>query len=141
MEQKFIDIIKAHHVLTLATSHNNIPYCANVFYAFLEQEQYFVFLSDSKTTHAKHFADNSSAAASIFLETKTVGKIQGLQLQGVVYQPNSELSVRAQRAYLQCFPYAILIPSTLWIFEPTWAKLTDNRFGIGKKLIWEKSNE
>ncbi|MDR1226782.1 MAG: pyridoxamine 5'-phosphate oxidase family protein [Prevotellaceae bacterium] len=138
MEQKFIAVIKEHHVLTLATSFNDEPYCSNMFYAFLEQDQFFVFSSESKTHHMRQVAHNMFAAASIFLETETIGKIQGIQLQGMVYQPSGDIAKRAKKAYLQRFPYATLISTSFWIFEPTWAKLTDNRLGFGKKLIWEK---
>jgi uncharacterized protein YhbP (UPF0306 family) len=138
MERKFIDVINEHHVLTLATCFNDEPYCANMFYVFLEEEQCFVFSSESKTHHMQQVAHNMFAAASIFLETKAVGKIQGIQLQGMVYLPDEDLAKRAKKAYLQRFPYATLISTSFWIVEPTWAKLTDNRMRIGKKLIWEK---
>ncbi|GHT10469.1 UPF0306 protein [Bacteroidia bacterium] len=138
MEAKIIQFIEQHHVLTLATVCNNQPYCCTVFYAFCEQEQRFVFSSDEATAHIRHIAKNPQAAASIVLETKMVGKIQGIQLQGIVYPALGELLPSAEHAYWQRFPYARLMNTTLWIFEPHWAKLTDNRLGFGKKLLWTR---
>jgi uncharacterized protein YhbP (UPF0306 family) len=53
LEKRIIDFIKEHHVLTMATSKNNQPYCANCFYAYLEDENAFVFTSDMDTKHIK----------------------------------------------------------------------------------------
>jgi uncharacterized protein YhbP (UPF0306 family) len=140
LQQQILDLIGEHHVLTLATCYKDEPYCANVFYAFLEEEQLFVFSSENSTEHMKQIAHNMFVAASIFLETDVVGKTQGMQLQGMVYQPKDELKKKAKRAYMQRFPYASLIETSFWILEPIWVKLTDDRLGFGKKLTWEKDN-
>ena len=49
MESKIIDYLKKNKVLTLATSVNDIPYCANCFYAFDEIDKTLIFLSDNNT--------------------------------------------------------------------------------------------
>ncbi|MDR2937839.1 MAG: pyridoxamine 5'-phosphate oxidase family protein [Prevotellaceae bacterium] len=136
--QPFIDVINAHHVLTLATCVSDEPYCSSVFYAFFEEENCFVFSSESNTKHVKDLAHNMCVAANIALETEAIGKIQGVQIQGLVHRPEGELLKRAKKAYMRRFPYAALISTTFWVLEPTWAKLTDNRLGFGKKLTWEK---
>ncbi|MDR3187867.1 MAG: hypothetical protein LBT94_01605 [Prevotellaceae bacterium] len=139
MPPTFIDFVKAHHVMTLATCFNDEPYCCSLFYAYMEQEGCFVFSSESSTKHVRDFSHNIYVSANIVLETEAVGKIQGLQLQGLVYQPQDDrLAKAARRAYLRRFPYAALLSTNLWVLEPTWAKLTDNRFGFGKKLTWKK---
>jgi uncharacterized protein YhbP (UPF0306 family) len=44
---------------------------------------------------------------------------------------------KARSAYLKRFPIARLMPDlNLWILSPDFIKMTDNRFGFGKKLIW-----
>ena len=35
-DKRIIEFIKRHHLLTLATSKDNIPYCCNVFYLYDE---------------------------------------------------------------------------------------------------------
>ena len=78
-EKRIVEFIHQHHVLTLATSVDNIPWCANCFYIYLEEENCFVFTSDDKTKHVQDVLINSMVAGSVVLETNTVGKIQGIQ--------------------------------------------------------------
>jgi uncharacterized protein YhbP (UPF0306 family) len=138
MPQPFIDFIREHHVMTLATCFNDEPYCCSLFYVYVEEAGCFVFSSESNTKHIRDVAHNMYVSANIALETETVGKIQGLQLQGLVYHPQEDMVKAAQRAYMRRFPYAALLNTTFWILEPTWAKFTDNRFGFGKKMTWKK---
>lgn len=127
--------------MTLATvSAEGEPYCANIFYAWLSDYSCFVFTSDHDTIHSRQALTNSRVAGSVVLETKIVGKVQGLQLQGVL-QPvdaNTPLSTAARKAFLLRFPYAAVMELSLWTLEPDFMKLTDNRLGFGKKLIWCK---
>ena len=75
-------------------------------------------------------------AGSIYLETKIIGKIQGVQFQGVISQLQDELLEKAHRAYQKRFPVAMLMDTHLWAIDLTHLKLSDNRLGFGKKLIW-----
>ncbi len=137
IEKRIIDFFKTHHVLTLATCANNEPYCANCFYTYVESKNYLVFSSDENTKHITDVRGNNIVAASIVLETKTIGKIQGIQIKGnLIEAQNEELKV-AKKAYLSQFPYAILTSTKLWILKISYIKMTDNRLGFGKKLIWE----
>ncbi len=138
IDQRIIDFIRKHHVLTLATSCDNIPWCANCFYTYMEDENLFVFTSDDTTRHIKEVLKNQTVAGNIVLETKIVGKIRGIQFNGTMLKPDGDLAKKAKKAYLRRFPYAALMKTALWIMEPTYLKLTDNRLGFGKKLIWEK---
>lgn len=138
IDKKIINFINEHHVLTLATSRNNEPYCANCFYTYVEDENLFVFTSDRETKHIQDVELQHKVAASIVLETKTIGKIQGLQLTGSLTEPSGEMKRKVKKAYLKQFPYAALMKTTLWILKPDFYKLTDNRLGFGKKLIWNK---
>ncbi len=36
------------------------------------------------------------------------------------------------------YPFAILMKTQLWVVDLDFIKLTDNRLGFGKKLIWKK---
>ncbi|MBN1250631.1 MAG: hypothetical protein JXR51_11545 [Bacteroidales bacterium] len=138
IDSKIIKFIKDHHVLTLATSNNNEPYCANCFYAYLEEENAFVFTSEIETKHIKDSLKQNFVAGSIILETKVVGKIQGIQFNGNLYKPENELIKKARKQYMKAFPYAALLQTTMWVLELSFIKMTDNRLGFGKKLIWEK---
>jgi uncharacterized protein YhbP (UPF0306 family) len=138
MPQAFIGLIKEHHVMTLATCFNDEPYCCSLFYAYMEEEGAFAFSSDGGTKHVGDLSHNMYVGANIALETDVVGKIQGLQLQGLAYRPQGDLEKAAHKAYLRRFPYAALLNTSLWVLEPTWAKLTNNRLGFGKKETWKK---
>jgi len=139
-EKRIVDFFEEHHVLTLATSVDNQVYCSNCFYVYLESENAFVFSSDEDTKHIQDVRKNNKVAASIVLETKTIGKIQGVQLLGELTEPNENNQKIARKAYLKAFPYAILKNTKLWIFNLSYIKMTDNRLGFGKKLIWTKDS-
>lgn len=138
LDKKIVAFIKKHHVLTLATSNNNNPYCANCFYSFLEEEKMLVFTSDKDTKHVKDMWSQNFVAGTIVLETSIVGKIQGIQFNGNVFEPKNEISKKAKISYLKRFPFAALMNTKLWVIKLSFVKLTDNRLGFGKKLIWEE---
>ncbi len=133
-DKRIVNFIKEHHVLTLATSYNNRPYCCNCFYTYIEDLNLFVFASDTDTQHIEDIKQNEKVSASIVLETKTVGKIQGLQITGTVESPTDELKKTAKKHYLKAFPFAVLKPSSTWVLKVDFMKYTDNRLGFGKKI-------
>ena len=136
MDERFIKFIKKHHVLTLATVNSEgMPYVANCFYAFDTKRNLFVFTSDLATRHGAEMAANSSVALSIVLETRIVGRVQGLQVTGRALRGDDE----ARKCYIKRFPYAAAADLELWMVEPTLMKLTDNTLGFGKKLVWQSA--
>ncbi|MFT5660546.1 MAG: hypothetical protein ACI9TV_001188 [Sulfurimonas sp.] len=89
--------------------------------------------SSDDTTHIKHTKKNNSVAGNILLETKTVGKIQGVQFSGsIILLEEKSLA----NHYFKDFPYALALNPKLWQIKVTSFKMTDNRLGFGKKLIW-----
>jgi uncharacterized protein YhbP (UPF0306 family) len=137
-EKRIVDFIHKHHVLTLATCIENNPWCANCFYTYLSDKNCFVFTSDDETKHVMDVIENPNVSGSVVLETNVVGKIQGIQFRGKMERPKGELLKKAKKAYLKRFPYAALMKTSLWILHINHIKMTDNRLGFGKKLIWEK---
>ncbi|MBQ1253723.1 MAG: pyridoxamine 5'-phosphate oxidase family protein [Alistipes sp.] len=133
--KKIAQFIAKHHVLTLATAtQDGAPYCCNAFYAYDKADCAFIFTTDSTTRHGQMMLENNRVAASIVLETRIVGKIQGLQITGNI-KPALE---HDKATYLKRFPYAVVADLCLWRLEPDFMKLTDNTLGFGKKLIWQK---
>lgn len=136
IDRRITAFVRRHHVLTLATSRGGEPYCANMFYAWLADEGCFVFTSDESTRHIGDVVANDMVAASIVLETRVVGRLQGLQVQGTMARAgDTELGAAARKAYLRRFPYAAAMELNLWILRPTFLKYTDNTLGFGKKII------
>ncbi len=139
-DNRIIKFIKKHHVLTLATSINNIPWCANCFYAFSENETMFVFTSDNDTKHVQDALINKWVAGSVVLETFVVGKIQGIQFTGTMMEAAGETLQKADKIYMKRFPFAKLMQTRLWVLNVDTIKMTDNRPGFGKKILWQKES-
>ena len=137
INERFVRFLRRHHVLTLATVEEGVPYCSNAFYCYDKERNLLVFTSDPATRHAQEMERNPRVAASVVLETKIVGRVQGLQLCGTAARADET----ARRAYLKRFPYAALAELTLWAIRPDYMKLTDNTLGFGKKLIWNDKLE
>ena len=102
-------------------------------------ENLIVFTTDMDTRHGQEFVKNPVVAGAVALETRVIGKIRGVQFQGLVSEPEGDLVERANTAYLKRFPVALLMETHLWVVRPTILKMTDNRLGFGKKLIWRQS--
>ena len=139
--EKINSFIGEHHVLTLATAIDNQPYISNCFYIYNKDTNSFVFTSNPETRHGSEMLNNTNVAAGIVLETKAVGKIQGLQITGTVVALEGSESKKAKIAYLKNYPYAILNMETMWELKVDFFKLTDNRLGFGKKLRWEREEK
>ena len=134
VDKHIVKFRNKHHVLTLATvDEEGMPYVANCFYTYDSARNIFIFTSDTTTRHGGHMATNPHVALSIPLETRIVGRVQGIQICGIAERGDSE----AHTTYIKRFPYAAVAPLTLWAVRPTMMKLTDNTLGFGKKLIWE----
>lgn len=136
-DPRIVRFLRRHHVLVLATAATGVPYCADLFYAYDQERNELVFTSDETTRHGREMLLCPAVAGSVVLETRVVGRVQGLQLCGCAERGDE----RARKLYLQRFPYAALSPLTLWRLRPAFMKYTDNTLGFGTKLIWNQENE
>lgn len=141
VDKRIVEFIQEHHVLTLATTFNDEPYCANCFYVYNEGDNMLIFTSDMDTKHIQQTAHNIFVAGTIVLETSIIGKIQGIQFQGYISQLHGDLLKKAKKSYIKRFPVAALMNTVLWGVDLTFLKFTDNRLGFGKKLIWKNDEE
>jgi len=123
-----------HHLLSLATMGEEL-WCTSLFYAYDSDNIAFIVATDPKTLHGSHIRLNASVAGTVALETSMVGKIQGIQFSGIMrhYQEGEEL-------YFKAFPFARVMNPTLWKIRLDTIKMTDNRLGFGKKLMWKRSS-
>jgi uncharacterized protein len=138
LDKKIILFIKKHHVLTLATSKDNKPYCCSCFYVYNEIENKFLVTSDKDTRHISDALIQPHVSGAIALETTMAGKIQGIQFTGIIEEINGEEFNKARISYIKRFPIAALSELHLWSIYPDFIKFTDNRLGFGKKMIWQK---
>ncbi|MBU1657965.1 pyridoxamine 5'-phosphate oxidase family protein [bacterium] len=129
--------LREHHVMSLATSHNGELSVCNLFYMFAKDKLSFVVASSEETLHIRHIMKNSIVAGSVVLETETVGKIQGVQFRGTFSLLED---AKLEKSYFKRFPYALVLRSKLWQIKVNYFKMTDNRLGFGKKIIFEDSS-
>jgi len=137
-DPKITNFLKKHHILTLATISGDQPWVANCFYAVMEEQMAFVFTSGYETRHIQEVTQNNKVAGNVVLETSIIGKIQGIQFSGTLTKAEDEALDKASSAYLKRFPFAALMDTTLWILSIDYLKMTDNRLGFGKKMVWQR---
>lgn len=129
-----VEFIKEHHVLSMATVHNDTPVSCSLFYLFIPQEGCFIFASDYETEHIKNIMQNPDVSAAIHNETKELQHIRGIQIKGMV--TNAE--ERHANLYLKEYPYAADIDhKEFWKLKITELKYTDNNLGFGQKETWK----
>lgn len=129
--QKFLD---KHHVLSLATNADDELSACNLFYVFDKEEISFIVASAEDTNHITNISKNPKIAGTVVLETKIVGKIQGVQFRGEFLELSSE---RLEELYFKAYPYSKAMNPKLWQIKVSYFKMTDNTLGFGKKLIWQ----
>lgn len=137
MDRRIVRFIKRHHVLTLATSGNDGSWTSHVFYAWLPESQALVFTTDPETRHGAEMTANPCVSGGIVLETNVIGKIRGIQLTGKAEAVGSDPG-KFRKAYIKRFPFAVAAKLDLWVLRIDHVKMTDNRLGFGKKLIWNR---
>ena len=131
--EKITKFIHKHHVLTLATSDAKELSACSLFYTFCEDCTSFIVASADDTEHIKNIKTNNKIAGNILLETKSIGKIQGVQFKGVMRAvEDKELA----KLYFKEFAYAKIMRPKLWEIKISYLKMTHNKLGFGKKLIW-----
>lgn len=136
IDKRITRFFRKHHVFTIATSVASEPWCANCFYVYLEDENALVFTTDTDTRHGQEFRKNPFVAGTVVLETWVIGKVRGIQFQGIVSELKDEKLERARSAYIRRFPVAMMMDTCLWAVDLTYVKMTDNRLGFGKKIVW-----
>lgn len=130
---KITAFIEKHHVMSLATTNGRKPGVCSLFYAFDASSLSFVVASSEDTLHVKNVLKNPAVAGNILLETEEIGRIEGLQFDGIM-TPTHESSLK--KLYFKRFPYAVAMLPKLWQIEVKTFKLTDNKLGFGKKIIY-----
>jgi len=135
--EKIASFLEEHHVMSLATTHNGELSVCSLFYTYVKEYNIFIVASGDETLHIQHITQNSKIAGNILLETSIVSKIQGVQFRG-------DFSLLEEKKYFdyyyKAFPFSKLMKPKLWQIKVNYFKMTDNRLGFGKKIIWEDSS-
>lgn len=130
---KITSFLAEHHLLSLASMGERL-WCCSMFYAYDHETVAFVVASDEETEHMRNIALNDTVAGTVALETKIVGKIQGIQFAGSVRKADEH----GYDLYYGRFPYARVMNPSLWTITLSEIKMTDNTLGFGKKLSWKR---
>ena len=136
IDKRITSFIHKHHIFALATVADGKPWTATCFYTYLQEQNLFIFTSGHETLHAKQMLENPQVAGNIALETKIIGKIQGLQFSGQVRELQGKELQMGKLAYIKRFPVAAVMETVLWGLAPEMFKFTDNKLGFGRKLYW-----
>ncbi len=125
--------------MTLATSSPaGLPHAAPVYFA-ADKRGCLFFFSDAASQHSLDLAANHHAAAALHPLVSGWQEIRGLQLRGTVrLVPLGEEWEQGWQVYLAKFPFVAQLKETvlrtaLYVFEPDWVRLVDNRLGFGHK--------
>ncbi len=135
--KKIDKFLQEHHVLSLSTCRDDEISSCNLFYAFDKDANSFVVASSSDTLHVEHIQNNPKISGTVVLETKVIGKIQGIQFRGEFLTLEDKT---LKKLYFKIFPYALAMNPTLWQIKINYFKMTDNNLGFGKKIIWTDSS-
>jgi len=141
LHKRIKSLLRRHHLLSIATVSERGPWCASCFFAWDEESNSLIITTDPATRHGAEFRCNPEVAGTIALETKRIGRIRGAQFNGTVSEPEGDDLKRVRRIYLRRFPYAALVDLHLWTITLNYIKLTDNRLGFGKKIIWDSKSQ
>jgi hypothetical protein len=139
--------IRAHHVMTLATTGDHSPWAAAVYYVF--DNTVFYFFSSPASRHIQDACRTAGrAAAVISSESREWQMIQGLQMSGKVQEVTAvKEAVGVIQHYLKTFPFVrsffkgMSLPGLsafskrfnahLYGFRPESVYYLDNHIGFG----------
>ncbi|MCD8212877.1 MAG: hypothetical protein LUC34_02290 [Campylobacter sp.] len=135
-DSRILKFINKMHLLSLCVIDEcGLPYPASCFYAFDELNLALIVAASSKTKHIKALKQNNNVAGTIALDTKIVGKIEGLQFRAKMIAADE----RERNLYFRRFFYAVAMKPEIWSIKLEWIKFTDNTLGFGKKIIWNRA--
>ena len=93
MDDRIVDFLSNNHLLSLATSKENIPHACNCYYVYDQTQHFLIFSSDPKTNHANHFLYNPHVSVTISKDNIDYKKIQGVQISAVVHLIQKDLEI------------------------------------------------
>lgn len=116
------------------------PHCFSCFYAFNSLDKLLYFKSSPDSYHLNLIKSNPGIAGTILPDKLNKLMIKGIQLQGQVLEHHHPMAKDATVNYHKKFPFAMTIKGDVLTIHLTDIKMTDNSFGVGKKILW-KINE
>jgi len=85
MDERIVKFLKKMHLASVcAIDDEGQPYAFSAFYAFDELNFSLLLASSDDSSHIKFLKNSKLVAGTVALDTKIVGKIEGVQFQGVM---------------------------------------------------------
>ena len=145
--------LQQYSTLTLATSQNDEPWAATVFFAS-DADLNLYFVSDHRTHHGRDMAANEKVAATINPDCDNWNDVHGVQVKGTVSVVDGMQRAKALVLYLKKFPqidqlYAKpsgeheetiakrLKAANFYCIKPEWLRFIDNAQGFGHREEFE----
>ena len=156
LKQQVLDYLQSHNTMTLATSAENVPWAATVFYSSDELRLYFFSAPDSR--HGQNIAVNSRVAVTIQEDYHDWREIKGIQLEGQVALVDGLIEkTRAMAVYARKYPdvirlftdpasgifYKAFLKVKFYCVTPEKLFYIDNQQGFGKRqelVLSEQTN-
>lgn len=136
MDEKIINFLNKMHLMNLSINCDNMPYMWSSFYAFDRKNLEFIIASKTDTFHTKAILNNDIVGICIAKDTKILHLIQGVQILGKI----SLADQNTAKIYYKKFPFAIAMNAKIFKIEILWCKFSDNKLGIGNKIIFKSQN-
>ncbi|ESQ07933.1 MAG: pyridoxamine 5'-phosphate oxidase [Thiohalocapsa sp. PB-PSB1] len=149
-------LLDAQNTLTLATSGDDGPWAAAVFFAS-DASLNLYFVSDARTRHGRNLAGSGRAAVAVHADCDHWGDIRGVQMEGTVTILEGDHRAAALDAYLDKFPQIRrlyeqptsdnertiaerLRIASLYRLAPEQVRMIDNSRGFGFKEEFRPTN-
>jgi uncharacterized protein YhbP (UPF0306 family) len=146
LRREILNYLQTHNTMTLATSADDTPWAATVFYASEELKLYFFSVPDSR--HCQNLAANPRVAVTIQEDYKDWREIKGIQLEGTVAPVDSIIEkAKAMAVYARKYPaviqlftnpasgvfYKAFLKVKFYCVSPAKVFYIDNAQGFGKR--------
>ncbi|HEC1792975.1 hypothetical protein [Campylobacter sp. RM5063] len=130
MDERIKKFIHSQKLLTLSVQDNDAIYCASCYYAFDDKNLALIFASEEHTRHIQLSYKNPKVGVNIALDTNIINLIKGVQIKAIFRKATAE----QEKIYYEKFPFAKLAKACIFALNIQWAKYTDNKILLSKKL-------
>jgi len=103
MDERIVKFLKKMRLASVcAIDDDGQPYAFSAFYAFDEVNFCLLLASSDESSHVKFLKNSKLVAGTVALDTKIVGKIEGVQFQGAMREARES----EREIYFKRFFYA-----------------------------------
>ncbi|MDO5055017.1 pyridoxamine 5'-phosphate oxidase family protein [Pasteurella oralis] len=141
MQKRLVDFIKKQYAFTLACTENDLPWANGLYYVFDEDLKRLIYVTGEQTHHAKIIMKNPQVAGTIFVPTRFVPSLQGVQFTGKSKQLYGKEAETAFQLYEETYSHQLIRRLSVWEIELEYVRLVDNSLGLFSTIEWKKGQE